>query len=100
MMEEAATFEVMQFVEPALEPGQRYEGAIETLLGTFENETEAIAVGRAAWEAHRATDTHDVAWWLVRLPGEPLARWIADSRSPFERVLDLTTQQLVEVKTP
>ena len=60
---------------------------------------EAIAVGRAAWEAHRA-DSHDVAWWLVKVPGESLARWIADSRSPLERVLDLNTQQLVEVEQP
>ncbi len=97
-MEEATMFEVTQFVEPALEPGQRFEGAQETSLGTYEDEAEAIAVGRAAWEAHRASDTHDVAWWLVRVPGEQLARWIADSRSPNERVLDLTTQQLVEVK--
>lgn len=97
-MEETTVFEVTQFVEPALAPGQRYEGAQETSLGAFEDEAEAIAVGRTAWEAHRASDTHDVAWWLVRVPGEKLARWIADSRSPHERVLDLTTQQLVEVK--
>jgi hypothetical protein len=99
-MEGTEVYEVTQFVEPALEPGQRYQGAEETSLGTFEVEVDAIAAGRAAWEAHRETDIADVAWWLVKVPGEPLARWIADSRSPYERVLDLTTQQLVEVKTP
>jgi hypothetical protein len=99
-MDDTTVYEVTQFVEPALEPGQRYQGADETSLGTFEAEAEAIAVGRAAWETHRGAASADVAWWLVKVPGEPLARWIADSRSPFERVLDLTTQQLVEVKTP
>lgn len=98
-MQDTPGFEVTQFVEPALEPGQRYQGAEETSLGAYETEAEAVAVGRAAWEAHRAADTADVAWWLVKAPGEPLARWIADSRSEYERVLDLTTQQLVEVKT-
>ena len=97
-MGDGQVFEVRQFVEPALTPGQRYEGPIETTLGTFVDEADAVAAGRAAWEAFRSRDTHDVAWWLVKVPGESLARWIADSRSDVERVLDLTTQQLVEVK--
>jgi hypothetical protein len=96
-MTETGQFETVQFVEPALEPGQRYTGPIETLLGSFDVEAEAIANGREAWIAHRGSDSHDVAWWIVRVPGESLARWIADSRSPVERVLDLTTNQLVEV---
>ena len=96
-MSDETQFEAVQFLEPALEPGQRYTGPIETTLGVFEVEADAVAVGRAAWLAHRGSDTHDVAWWLVRVPGESLARWIADSRSEVERVLDLTTKQLVEV---
>jgi hypothetical protein len=91
-------FTAMQFVEPALEPGQRYTGPQETLLGTFDNEGDAVAVGRAAWNEFKARDTADVAWWIVRANDEDLARWIADSRSQFERVLDLTTNQLVELK--
>ena len=46
---------------------------------------------------HRESGSHDVAWWVVRVPGETLARWIADGRSPVERVLDLRSNQLVEV---
>ena len=89
-------FTAMQFVEPALEPGQRYTGPQETLLGTFDNEADAVLVARAAWNEFRTKETADVAWWVVRANDEELARWIADSRSEFERVLDLTTQQLVE----
>ena len=89
-------FTAMQFVEPALEPGQRYTGPQETLLGTFDNEADAVLVGRHAWTEFRERDTADVAWWVVRANDEELARWIADSRSEYERVLDLTTNQLVE----
>lgn len=91
-------FTAMQFVEPALEPGQRYTGPQETLLGTFDNEADAVTVGRSAWNEFKQRDTADVAWWIVRANDEELARWIADSRSPFERALDLTTNQLVELK--
>ena len=91
-------FTAMQFVEPALEPGQRYTGPQETLLGTFEAEVDAVAVGRAAWSEFRERDSADVAWWVVRANDEELARWIADSRSEFERALDLTTNQLVEYR--
>ncbi len=98
-MSDDKVFTAMQFVEPALEPGQRYMGPQETLLGTFDNEADAVTVGRAAWNEFKQRDTADVAWWIVRANDEELARWIADSRSPFERVLDLTTNQLVEVKS-
>lgn len=96
-MAERALFETMQFVEPAFGPGESFPGTIETQLGVFTIEDDAIEAGREAWKAHRASDSHDVAWWIVRVPGETMARWIADSRSPVERVLDLTTSQLVEV---
>lgn len=98
-MEEAKPmFEAVEFREPALQPGQRYTGPIETSLGHFEEEAEAISTARAAWQGYLANPTKDVAWWLVRAPGEELARWIAESRSDVERVLDLTTQQLVAVR--
>lgn len=97
-MAEAAAFEAMQFVEPSFGPGQEFPGTVETRLGVFESEVEAIRAGRAAWMAHRAANTNDVAWWIVRHPGETLARWIADSRSPTERVLDLRTNRLVEAE--
>lgn len=91
-------FEAIEFREPALQPGERYTGPIETSLGKFEDERKAIAVAREAWQAFMANPSHDVAWWLVRAPGEELARWIAESRSDVERVLDLTTKQLVAVR--
>ena len=90
-------FEAVEFREPALQPGERYKGPIETSLGTFEDETEAIAVARQAWRGYLESPNNDVAWWMVRVPGEELARWIAESRSDVERVLDLSTKQLVVV---
>ena len=92
-------FTATEYREPALEPGMPYQGPIETLLGTFANETDAIEAGRIKWKAFRQSDSHDVAWWIVRRQGEELARWIAESRSSIERVLDLTTHELVEVDT-
>lgn len=97
-MTEGTQFEAMQFVEPAFGPGESFPGTIETRLGFFRGETEAVDVARKAWEAHRASGSRDVAWWIVRVPGETMARWIADSRSPVERVLDLRSNQLVEVE--
>ncbi|MBT8212108.1 MAG: hypothetical protein KJN71_03075, partial [Acidimicrobiia bacterium] len=91
-------FEVIEFVEPEHKVGQRYTGPIETELGTFETEVDAIAFARDVWKAHIARDKYEVAWWIVRVPGEQLARWIADSRSDVEKVLDLTTRQLVPLK--
>ena len=97
VIDDRTVFEAIQFVEPELRPGVRYTGPQETLLGRYTQEADAIAVGRAAWEAHRASTPNVVAWWIVRKPGENLARWIADSRNPVERVLDLTTNQLIEL---
>ena len=97
MDSKAGLFEAVEFREPALQPGERYTGPIETSLGRFEVEADAIAAGREAWQAFLANPTKDVAWWLVRVEGEDLARWIAESRTDVERVLDLTTQQLVVV---
>jgi hypothetical protein len=39
---------------------------------------------------------HDYAWWIVREPGMTLARWIADSTTSKEFVLDLRSGELVE----
>lgn len=90
-------YELIEFREPALRPGEPFPGTQERNLGTFEDEQEAIAQGRASWNAFRATGSDDVAWWVVRVPGESLARWIADSSAANERVLDLTTNTLVEL---
>lgn len=97
VLDDRAAFETIQFVEPELRPGVRYTGPHETLLGRFAQEADAIGAGRAAWKAHRDATPNVVAWWIVRKPGENLARWIADSRNPVERVLDLTTNKLIEL---
>lgn len=90
-------FEVVEFREPAPMPGQPFEGTVETELGTFESEAEAVAVGRTAWRSGRVSGTTDVCWWIVRVPGESLARWIADVASDHEQVLDLRTNTLVSL---
>jgi hypothetical protein len=92
------SYTATEYREPALEPGMPYQGAIETLIGTFDEERLAIEAARILWKEFQASDSHDVAWWIVRRQGEELARWIAESRSSVERVLDLTTHQLVEVE--
>jgi len=90
-------FELIEFREPAVEPGKPFPGTLEERLGVFPTEAEAVNAGREAWRAFRAGGSRDVAWWIVRVPGEPLARWIADSASPTEKVLDLRTKTLVEI---
>jgi hypothetical protein len=90
-------FTATEYREPMPAPGKPYRGPEETLLGTFQSEKEAIDVARARWREHRESGSNEVAWWLVRRQGESLARWIAESRSDVERVLDLTTNELVEV---
>ena len=92
-------FTATEYREPALEPGMAYQGPIETLIGTYRDEREAIEAARVRWQDFRESDSHDVGWWIVRKDGEGLARWIAESRSSVERVLDLRTNELVEVET-
>lgn len=91
-------YELVEFVEPAFREGGFFAGTQERVLGVFGLEAVAIDAGRKAWTAFRESGSRDVAWWVVRMPGETLARWIADGGSPVERVLDLRTNQLVELK--
>lgn len=91
-------YELVEFVEPAFAEGGSFAGTLERVLGVYDVEADAIAAGRSAWKAFRASGSNDVAWWIVRAPGESLARWIADAASPVERVLDLTTNELIEVR--
>ena len=90
-------FTATEYCEPALEPGMPYQGPIETLIGTFGEEPEAIEAARLRWKAFRQGDSRDIAWWIVRRQGEDVTRWIAESRSSMERVLDSTTNELVEI---
>jgi hypothetical protein len=91
-------FEVVEFCEPSPEPGRPFPGTAQEVIGTFDDEVDAIRLGRSRWQEMRATDTTEVMWWIVRVPGETLARWIADRSSPDEQVLDLTTNELVVVR--
>lgn len=86
-------FEAVEFIDRKADPVAPPE---ERLLGTFADEPEAVSVARA--EREKFTDTEDYAWWIVRQAGARLARWIADSKSPKEFVLDLTSGELVEVE--
>ena len=91
-------FTATEYREPALDPGMAYQGPIETLIGSYRDELDAIEAARTRWKDFRMSDSRDVAWWIVRKDGEGLARWIAESRSSVERVLDLRTNELVEVE--
>lgn len=91
-------FELVEFVEPAFHEGGAFAGTQERVLGVCNTEATAIDNGRKAWKAFRASGSQDVAWWIVRVPGESLARWIADGGSPVDRVLDLRTNTLVELE--
>ncbi len=93
-----SAFELVEFVEPAFQEGGVFTGTQERVLGEFNLEAAAIEAGRKAWNDFRASGSRDVAWWIVRVPGETLARWIADAGSPVERVLDLRTNQLIDLK--
>ncbi len=91
-------YELVEFVEPAFGEGAHFGGTESQVLGVYETETAAVADGRTRWMAFRESGSTDIAWWIVRVPGEDLARWIADGASPTERVLDLSTNALVEVR--
>ena len=91
-------YELVEFCEPSPEPGRPFPGTSQTVIGVYDVESEAIEVGRARWREMRASGTKDVMWWIVRVPGESLARWIADRSSEDEQVLDLTTNELVVLK--
>jgi hypothetical protein len=91
-------FELVEFCEPTPEPGQPFPGTLHTVVGVYEIETEAIDIGRRRWSDMRASGTTDVMWWVVRVPGETLARWVADRGSADEQILDLRTNELVVVR--
>jgi hypothetical protein len=92
-------FEVVEFCEPTPEEGKAFEGTLQSVIGTFDVEAEAIYLGRNAWSEARTSDTNDVMWWIVRVPGETLCRWIADRGSEEEQILDLTTNSLVPLRS-
>lgn len=85
-------FEAVQYIEPSV--GEVPE---ETVLGDFDDELDAVAVVRSARLDFTTSGRHEYAWWIVRKPGEPLANFIADSKSDKEFVLDLRSGELVEL---
>lgn len=87
------SFEAVESIDPRDRPGAMIE---ETVLGTYESEDDAIEVARNARDLFRESGRQDYAWWVVRVPGMTLSRWIADSSSEKEFVLDLRTGELVE----
>jgi hypothetical protein len=86
-------YEAVESVEPRASHGAP---VVERLLGTKATEDEAIELARAARAVFLESGSSDYAWWVVREPGMTLARWIADSTSSKEFVLDLRSGELVE----
>ena len=84
-------YELVEYREPTPQPGRQFDGRSETVLGDYDEEHTAIEHGRIAWRAGRSSESSDIVWWIVRVPGEQLARWLADGGSDQEQVLDLTT---------
>jgi hypothetical protein len=85
-------FEAVQFIE--VKAGA---DPVETVLGEYGDEIEAVAAARRAKAEFAVTGSEDFAWWIVRETGARLANFIADSKSPKEFVLDLSSGELVEV---
>ena len=87
-------FEAVQFTE-----AKSGADPVETVVGEFGDEIEAVAAARQAKAEFAVTGSDDYAWWIVRETGARLANFIADSKSPKEFVLDLSSGELVEVPT-
>lgn len=98
LAEEDMTFEVVEFIELAFQPGRSMPPPSENVVGSYDSEEEAVAAARDSRETYiRENGVRRDAWWLVRQPGSQLATWIADASSEREFVLDLRTGQLVEI---
>lgn len=90
-------FEAVEFIEEEVVAGRAAPIPSETVLGTFQNEEDAVKRARAARAGHMSSGVNGYGWWIVREQGARLANWISDSRSDREFALDLTTGELVEV---
>lgn len=85
-------YEVVEFVEV-----RGHAVPSETVVGIYSEETRAVEGARGARARFLASGRDDYAWWIVRTVGKKVAAFIADSKSDKEFVLDLTTNQLVEI---
>ncbi|MDH3307566.1 MAG: hypothetical protein OEO77_08640 [Acidimicrobiia bacterium] len=90
-------FEAIEFTDVRPSAENPNPVPIERHLGSFDQESVAIETARAARDAYMATGREGYVWWTVRQPGARLANWIADSHSPKEFMLDLTSGELVEM---
>ncbi len=90
-------FEAVEFIEEEVAPGRPAPVPVETVLGTFSTEEDAIARARAARHGFIGAEKSGYGWWIVREKGARLANWIADSRSDREFALDLGSGELVEI---
>jgi hypothetical protein len=87
-------FQAVQFIE-----AKAGADPVETVLGEYEEEIEAVTAARSARAEFSVTGSDAYAWWIVRKTGAQLANFIADSKSSKEFVLDLTSGELIEVPT-
>jgi len=88
-------YETIEYVEEEVD-GIPTGTSVETLLGVFESENEAVARARAARAAYG--DRHEYAWWIAREQGGRIALWIGDSRSGREFVVDVTKEEVVDLR--
>lgn len=86
-------YEVVEFVETRGHAEPR-----ETVVGVYSDEQIAVDGAREARQSFMASGREDYAWWIVRTVGRKVAAFIADSKSEKEFVLDLTSNELVEVE--
>lgn len=86
-------YEVVEFVEIRGHAEPR-----ETVVGVYSDEQIAVDGAREARQSFMASGREDYAWWIVRTVGRKVAAFIADSKSEKEFVLDLTSNELVEVE--
>ncbi|HDK44771.1 MAG TPA: hypothetical protein ENG94_00665 [Actinobacteria bacterium] len=91
--EEHVVYESVQYVEEEAD-GHPTGVSLETHLGTFATEEEAIAAARASRDAYAGR--HEYAWWIARRQGERVASWIADSRSGREFAVDVSEERIVD----
>jgi hypothetical protein len=83
-------YEAIEYIEEELD-GIPTGTSVETLLGVFESEREAVASARSARAAYG--DRHEYAWWTVREQGGRIALWIGGR----EFLVDLTKEEIVDL---
>lgn len=85
-------YEVVEFVEM-----RGHSAPTENVVGVYPDEKLAVEGARRARTGFLASGRDDYAWWIVRTVGKRISTFISDSKSDKEFVLDLTTNQLVEI---